>query len=449
MKNYILILLLSAGTFVYGQQVPGKKWMQYASAAEAGFSQTKLDEVKMKHQEFGGAALLVIYDGAIVLSSGDVSRKYMDHSMRKSYVSALFGMHAQTGEIDLNETLDELGIDDLQTLSTDEKKATITDLLSARSGVYHPSAYSPRGMAEKLPARGSHVPGTFWYYNNWDFNTLSTIFKQKTNQDIFEAFDEEIAKPLGLEDFELGDTFFRYEKSSKHPAYLFCLSACDEARFGLLYLNKGKWNKKQLIPKLWVEKSTSAITTELTNFENREGYGYLWWTTKVGEDHGYYASGSGGQRIIVFPSRKMVIVQSTNTYDGSPGIGGQQMDQLVGLIMDSQTEIISSKPKLKPFKIKQKDYPKYAIEPNIVDQYVGSYEHRFLGTMSIELKNDQLILKSNIGHFKLHPVSDNEFIPEDVHFPLIMKKSENAEDKGKIKPQTNPDRSLLSVHFMY
>ena len=293
MKNYLITLLLLLNfQLSNGQTVPKKSWMQYTSVTDAGYSQLSVEEIKKKHLEFGGGALLVVYDGAIVMSSGDITRKYMDHSMRKSYLSALYGIHSQTGEIDLNESIGKIEIDDQQQLSKEEKKATVRDLLMARSGVYHPSAYSPRGMAEKLPARGSHAPGSFWYYNNWDFNTLSTIFKQKTNLDLFEAFEQEIARPLGFEDFELEDTHYRYEEVSQHPAYLFRLSARDEARFGLLYLNKGNWRGKQIIPPSWIEKSTSPITTNLTNFENRAGYAGSFLV--FGYDPGEHFSGKSG-----------------------------------------------------------------------------------------------------------------------------------------------------------
>lgn len=70
----------------------------------------------------------------------------------------------------------ELGIDDNEPRLTDEeKRATVHDLLKARSGVYHPALYETARMKEKRPPRHSHASGTFWYYNNWDFNVLGTI----------------------------------------------------------------------------------------------------------------------------------------------------------------------------------------------------------------------------------------------------------------------------------
>ena len=77
----------------------------------------------------------------------------------------------------MSSTLAELGIDDNEPSLTDvEKRATVRDLLTARSGVYHPALYETPGMAAMRPLRGSHLPGTHWYYNNWDFNALGTIY---------------------------------------------------------------------------------------------------------------------------------------------------------------------------------------------------------------------------------------------------------------------------------
>jgi len=60
-------------------------------------------------------------------------------------------------------------------------------------------------MIDARPERGSHRPGTFFYYNNWDFNTLGTIFEQTTSKRIFDAFEENIANKIGIVDFSPTD----------------------------------------------------------------------------------------------------------------------------------------------------------------------------------------------------------------------------------------------------
>ena len=101
--------------------------------------------------------------------------------------------------------------------------------------MYHRAAYQSASAKAARPERWSHSPNTFFYYNNWDFNTLGTIFEQETGTKIFEEFKKRIADPLQMEHFLIEDTEYRFElDESIHPAYLFRMTALDMARFGLL-----------------------------------------------------------------------------------------------------------------------------------------------------------------------------------------------------------------------
>jgi CubicO group peptidase (beta-lactamase class C family) len=115
-------------------------------------------------------------------------------------------------------------------------------------------------MAKARPPRGSHAPGTFWYYDNWDFNLLGTIREHATGTGIFDAFDQKIAKPIGMQDYRPQDgSYFRGE-ASIHPAYPIRMSARDLARFAPLSLHKGNWAGRQIVPEGWVEESTRAYS---------------------------------------------------------------------------------------------------------------------------------------------------------------------------------------------
>ena len=166
---------------------------------------------------------------------GETKRPFRCHSMRKSILSALYGPHILAGKIKTSSTLAELGIDDNEpSLTETEKNATVRNLLKARSGIYHPTLYETKSMAAKRPVRGSHLPDAFWYYNNWDFNTLCSIFENESGRGIFEEFEDILAGPLGMQDFiRAQHTQYVTGKESVHPAYPFILSARDLARFGL------------------------------------------------------------------------------------------------------------------------------------------------------------------------------------------------------------------------
>ncbi|WP_234843725.1 serine hydrolase [Sinorhizobium meliloti] len=70
--------------------------------------------------------------------------------------------------------------------------------------IYHATAYETGDIKRKRPARGSHAPGSFWFYNNWDFNALGTIYRQQTGEDIFQSFEKKIARPLDMDGRFLG-----------------------------------------------------------------------------------------------------------------------------------------------------------------------------------------------------------------------------------------------------
>lgn len=292
--------------------LPAPRWERLRTPEQAGWSSKRLEDAGAFARDIHSDALLVVYNGLVVLDHGDPAAKYSLHSVRKSLMSVMVGIYNDKGKLDTNATLKELGIDDREGLSEKEKQATVTDLLTSRSGVYHPAAYETRGMRERRPERGAYQAGEHWFYNNWDFNTLVTIFNEQTGEDFFEAFESALAKPLGMEHFRLEDTRYRYEEDkSVHPAYLFRMSAADLARIGLLYLREGKFNGRQIVSKDWIDRSTSAIH-EWDEDRPGAGYGYMWKVTK----DGYYAAGRGGQRLYVVPKYNLVIVHLVDTRGG-------------------------------------------------------------------------------------------------------------------------------------
>jgi CubicO group peptidase (beta-lactamase class C family) len=154
-----------------------------------------------------------------------------------------------------------------------------------------------------MPARGSHVPGTFWYYNNWDFNALGTIFEQQFQTTIGREFRDKIAYPAQMQNFQLADMYYErsrtsspeYEKSL-HPAYHFRLTARDLVRFGYLILQNGDWNGTSRIPAGWIEQSTRPYTEAARG----AAYGYLWWVNGFGlQLKNLYAKGALARYLIV------------------------------------------------------------------------------------------------------------------------------------------------------
>jgi CubicO group peptidase (beta-lactamase class C family) len=303
------------------ERFPGNHWKLIMDPAQAGFDPLKLEEAKAFCKDTGASAIVVALDGKLLMAWGFPSRVYPCHSVRKSLISALFGVAAESGLVDLEASLGQLGIDERDPLTEQEKGATIRDLLMARSGIYLPSNNAGADMRKDLPPRGSHAPGGHWYYNNWDFNALGTIYQRLTGRTVFDAFGSQIAHPIGMEHFDVSrHTRWSGADASDHRAYEFQLSALDLARFGHLYLREGQWEGIQLVPSDWVSVSTSRLSEAR---DTGGGYGYMWWVDTVRAtlpeyadvlEGSFSAEGMGGHMALVVPKLDMVVVVRANTW---------------------------------------------------------------------------------------------------------------------------------------
>ena len=266
--------------------------------------------------------LVVLAGGQPIVSDGDVAQPFRIASCRKSFLSALYGMSVEAKALDL--TLAQVGIDDYQKLTDAERGATVRNLLQARSGVYIPSSAETAAMKAARPARGSHAPGTFWYYNNWDFNALGEIYQRLTGHSVFTDFEAKLAVPLGFQDFDpMKNASWDYDPDApRFPAYDLWLSARDMAKFGQLYLQKGAWKGRQLVPAAWVAESTRPVSP--TGRKGLlSGYAELWWGDADPAVSGlppgcYTAAGNGGRYITVIPGLDVVVATQPFEDEGKP-----------------------------------------------------------------------------------------------------------------------------------
>jgi CubicO group peptidase (beta-lactamase class C family) len=298
-----------------GRTFPGRSWETDETAAN-GYRPELLAAVKGRLSSLPTTSLMVVTGGKVVFHYGDVTEVSYLASARKSILSMLYGKRVAAGTIKLNQTLEELGIDDVGGLLPIEKSATVEDLLTARSGVYH-AAGSPGSDSSGTPARGSKRPGTYFYYNNWDFNLAGAVFERLTGSTVFAAFEKDLAIPLQLEDFDPSrQRMLGVEDQSRYLAYHFFLSGRDMARLGLAMVRNGTWQGQQIIPADWVKASTTPrvpaadITGPLK--DGPLDYGYLWWlpNQKRGPEwaRSFLAYGNYGQFILGLPALDTVIV---------------------------------------------------------------------------------------------------------------------------------------------
>ena len=295
--------------------VPGPAWSQSPAAAE-GWDQAILEGAWEKARQAHYASGMLIYRGRVIGQFGDVTRPYQTRSIRKGMLNAVVGQLVAEGNIDLNATLADLGIDDVPPLTAAEKQATVRDLLMSRSGVYHEAAYFVATPGSPRPPRGSAAHGEQYWYNNWDFNVMGVIAEKAGGASIYDLFRRGVAVPTGMQDFGPEVASYKREpEHSIHPAFLFDMSTRDRARLGLLYLNGGCWNGHQVVGADWVRESTSPLSDRAAI--NSPDYGYLWWSQRgVGDMTGrlIMARGVAHQYITLIPEADAVLVV-TNDMD--------------------------------------------------------------------------------------------------------------------------------------
>jgi len=281
--------------------------------------------------------MMVVTGGRVLLEYGNVTESSKIASVRKSVLGMLFGKYIAKDPRMLHASVKDMGLDDMEPFEEIEKRATLQDLLMARSGIYWREA---DGVS---PRKGSVAPGTQFAYNNWDFNAAGTAFEKLAGKGIYEALETDLARPVGMQDFDVAKQkkiqVMPQKKLSVHPEYAMYLSTRDMARLGLLMARHGQWKGVNVLPKHWVEYLTTlytpasevwprALQRELGGTVSRWGYGAMWWVwdAPIGSTSAnwnaftgsYTALGADGQYITVIPLFDLVVAHKNANIDQEP-----------------------------------------------------------------------------------------------------------------------------------
>jgi metal-dependent hydrolase (beta-lactamase superfamily II)/CubicO group peptidase (beta-lactamase class C family) len=232
------------------------------------------------------------------------------HSCTKSVVSALVGIAIEQGHLQgVHQPLLEL-FPGRQVAHMDANKEAITleHLLTMTTGLDCRDSYLYRWQGLDEMARSddwvqfvldlpmAQAPGTEFEYCNGASFLLSAAIQEATGQSALAFAEEHLFGPLGIHDVRWPDN---PQGISIGWGQLW-MQPHDMAKIGALYLNRGRWNGRQVVPDAWVEASTRKHTPATL----QDGYGYQWWIS----DAGYYmALGYAGQFIFVLPEQDMVV----------------------------------------------------------------------------------------------------------------------------------------------
>lgn len=260
-------------------------------------------------------ARIILKGEKIIFEDGPTDMIMNTASMRKSFLSLLYGIAIEKGLIDLDKSLAELGIDENTPLTDQEKTATIRDLLMFKSGIYIPAEGEHDSQITHRPKREQFKPGEMFFANNFDANALGTIFVQETGYDIGAFMEEFLAKPLGMQDFTadnvvMGVPWFMPTNGSQHVMYNMYLSARDTARIGAMVAQDGRWNGGQVVPAEWIKASitpNSDLRKSFLKYREIEASGYIWWlypSKGLVRTDGY-----GGHLMLIDPAHDLTVVE--------------------------------------------------------------------------------------------------------------------------------------------
>jgi CubicO group peptidase (beta-lactamase class C family) len=168
-------------------------------------------------------------------------------------------------------------------------------------------------LAQPVP----HEPGTHFLYNTMGSYTLSAIVTKATGQTSLEFLKPRLFEPLGIENPEWPSS----PEGNSLGGYGLKLCTEDIAKFGQLYLQKGKWNGKQLIPEKWIEQATSKQVSNDQEGHSKigidwvQGYGFQFWRCT---HNAFRGDGANGQLCIVIPEKDavMAITADTGNFQG-------------------------------------------------------------------------------------------------------------------------------------
>jgi len=237
------------------------------------------------------------------------------HSLSKSFNSTAVGLAVAEGKLSLDDPVLKFFPGEAPTEPADNLKAMkVRDLLTMTCG-HDTEAKSPRGapsvkdfLAQPVP----HKPGTHFLYNTLGSYTLSAIVTKATGQTSLEFLKPRLFEPLGIENPEWPSS----PEGNSLGGYGLKLCTEDIAKFGQLYLQKGKWKGKQLLPANWVEQATSKQVSNDQEGHSKigidwvQGYGLQFWRCT---HNAFRGDGANGQLCVVIPDKDAVIAITADT----------------------------------------------------------------------------------------------------------------------------------------
>lgn len=288
-----------------------------ASAAVLGFVQAADSAIDAMH------SVMIVRHGHVVAEGWwtpyDARTPHVLYSLSKSFTSTAVGLAIADGKLSLDDPVLTFFPDDAPAAPSANLRAMrVRDLLRMNTGQI---TEAPLGITDDSTLRAQtwvhrflahpvpYKPGTHFLYNSPATYMLSAIVQKTTGQTVLDYLGPRLFAPLGIDH----PTWVASPEGISAGAYGLNLRTEDVAKLGLLYLQRGTWNGRQLLPAAWVDEATARQTSNGSSPTSDwdQGYGYQFWRSR----HGYRGDGAFGQYMLVLPQYDAVVVITSGVRD--------------------------------------------------------------------------------------------------------------------------------------
>ena len=365
--SVIVVFVVSAWFSAAGAMVfPGEDWRE-AKPESQGIDSEKMKEAVSYLAENSGPdgvkELVIIRNGYMIHKGTDIDKVHGVWSLTKSFTSTVLGLLIDDGKANL----DTLAKDYVPSMAQAYPGVTLRHFTTMTSG-YYAVGDEPQGRYRHGPSatpfepfgKPLFAPGSKYAYWDSAMNQFGNVLTRIAGEPIKDLFKRRIADPIGMNrsKWDWGD-FGKVEGivvnggSGNSNNHIF-ICARELARFGHLFLNRGKWESKQLVSAAWMEKATKAqvpgpiALEELSGADGRGVYGYNWWVNGIKADGQrkwpgatvgtYSASGYNNNDMFVIPEWQMVVVRlglDEGTLNIADQTYGSFLEKIGGAMIDS------------------------------------------------------------------------------------------------------------------
>jgi CubicO group peptidase (beta-lactamase class C family) len=295
------------------QGIPSSAILAFVEAVEKRFPGGDLDALH---------SLMVVRHGSVVAEGwwGPYRREdpHVLFSLSKSFCSTAAGLAVAEGKLSLDDTVISFFPEDApKDPSENLKQMRVRDLLAMSTGHHAAdierfdySSKQPTLVQAFLALPVAHKPGTHFVYNTPATYMVSAIVQKATGQKVHDYLRSRLYEPLGI-------TKASWQESPQGISlggFGLSVTTEDIARFGQLYLRRGEWNGRRLLPAEWVDLATSRQASNGSNPASDwdQGYGFQFWRCR----HGVYrGDGAFGQYCVVLPKQDAVVAITSGVRD--------------------------------------------------------------------------------------------------------------------------------------